>query len=135
MSNITTFNTKAPYIYLSVFVASGNGFLQEFDAIFDTGAPRTEFSDTALQYAGFIDESKHVPLKAGLQTQKYGKIVLPHIQICGHSIENLEVFVSHFETSWGIDALIGLDFLRQYKVEIDYSKGVLLSDILPTLPQ
>jgi predicted aspartyl protease len=131
MPNITTFNTGAPYIYLSIFVAAGNNTLHEFDAIFDTGAPRTEFSDTALQYAGFLSATKPVLLKNGLQTQKYGKIILPQIQVCGHSIGNLEVFVSHFEKSWGIDALIGLDFLRQFKVEIDYSKGCITSDTLP----
>lgn len=131
MPNITTFNTGAPYIYLSVFVAADNNTLHEFDAIFDTGAPRTEFSDTALQYAGFLSATQPISLKNGLQSQKYGKIVLPQIQICGHSIGNLEVFVSHFEKSWGIDALIGLDFLRQFKVEIDYSKGVIISDTFP----
>ncbi|OGW38119.1 MAG: hypothetical protein A2X58_09455 [Nitrospirae bacterium GWC2_56_14] len=131
MPNITTFSTGAPYIYLSIFVAADNNTLHEFDAIFDTGAPRTEFSDTALQYAGFLSATKPVILKNGLQTQKYGKIILPQIQVCGHSIGNLEVFVSHFEKSWGIDALIGLDFLRQFKVEIDYSKGCITSDTLP----
>jgi hypothetical protein len=89
MPNITTFDTGAPYIYLSIFVAAGNNTLHEFDAIFDTGAPRTEFSDTALHYAGFIKAIKPAILKDGLQTEKYGKIVLPQIQICGHSIGNL----------------------------------------------
>jgi|WetSurMetagenome_2_1015567.scaffolds.fasta_scaffold141139_2 hypothetical protein len=131
MPNITIFNTKAPYIFLSVFVTAANGSNHEFDAIFDTGAPRTEFSDTALQYAGFLNETKPVSLHSGMQTQKYGKILLPQIKICGHSINKLEVFVSHFEKSWGIDALIGLDFLRQFKVEFDYSKGFITSDELP----
>jgi hypothetical protein len=132
MPNITTFDTGAPYIYLSIFVAAGNNTLHEFDAIFDTGAPRTEFSDIALHYAGFLSATKPVVLKSGLQTQKYGTIILPQLQICGHSIGNLEVFVSHFEKSWGIDALIGLDFLRQFKAEIDYSKGIITSEALPT---
>jgi hypothetical protein len=190
MPNITTFNTSTPYIYLSIFVTAENGSLYEFDAIFDTGAPRTEFSDTALQYdssfhptstfcsyynfsntsifgslnpdfeldqsghlisgviarhsvdkdevyrlpalekpsafkytgTGFISKTKPAIIKTGLQSQKYDKIIIPQLQVCGHSIENLEVFVSHFENSWGIDALIGLDFLRRYKVEIDYKK-------------
>jgi len=130
MPNITTFNTDAPYIYLSISVIFGNAAHHEFDAIFDTGAPLTEFSDTALHYAGFLSTTKPVIVKNGLQTQKYEKIILPQIQICGHSIENLEVFVSHFEKSWGIDALIGLDFLRRFKVEIDYSKGIITSDAI-----
>lgn len=129
MSNITTFNTAAPYIYLPVKVHSGN-VTYEFDAIFDTGAPLTEFSDKALFYAGCIDHIEEQTLKSGLQTKKYTKVHLPQICICGHTIENLRVFVSHFEESWGIDALIGLDFLRRYKVEINYKSGCLISDVL-----
>lgn len=89
----------------------------------------TEFSDRALKYSGFIQETEDVSLKRGLQTQKYGKIVIPRIQICGHEIEKLKVFVSSFEKSWGIDALIGLDFFRRFRVEVDYSKGLLTTDV------
>jgi hypothetical protein len=63
----------------------------------------------------------------------YGKIILPHLQICGHTIDQLEIFVSHFEKSWGIDALIGLDFLRRFKVEIDFSKGIITTNTLPII--
>lgn len=127
MPNITTFDTSAPYIFLPIFVIMNNK-RYEFDAILDTGAPLTEFSDRALEYSGFFVATRNISLKEGLQTQKYGKITLPRIQICGHEIEKLEVFVSHFEKSWGIDALIGLDFFRRFRIEIDYSKGVLISD-------
>lgn len=54
MPNISTFDTKAPYIYLPIQVIPICGSQHEFDAIFDTGAPRTEFSDRALMYAGFL---------------------------------------------------------------------------------
>lgn len=127
MPNITTFDTNASYILLPIFVIM-NDKHYEFDAILDTGAPITEFSDQALKYSGFITATKDVSLKEGLQTQKYGKIIIPKIQICGHEIEKFEVFVSRFEKSWGIDALIGLDFFRHFRVEIDYSKGILISD-------
>ena len=128
MQNITTFNIKAQYIYLPVFIVTDNLKLLEFDAILDTGAPMTEFSDKALQYAGFLDKIKNgVTLKDGLQTQKYDTVILPETKICGHQIKNLRVFVSHFEKSWGIDALIGLDFFRNYRVTIDYLKGILIT--------
>ncbi|MFT4924383.1 MAG: hypothetical protein ACI8WB_000461 [Phenylobacterium sp.] len=32
-----------------------------------------------------------------------------------------------FESSWGIDALIGLDFFRRYQLTINYPKGLLIS--------
>ena len=56
MPNITTFDIKAQYIYLPIFIVfDGNKHL-EFDAILDTGAPMTEFSDKALQYAQITDQ-------------------------------------------------------------------------------
>lgn len=42
-------------------------------------------------------------------------------------LKNNVVFVSQFAESWGIDALIGLDFFRKYVVEIDYSRGILIT--------
>ena len=42
-------------------------------------------------------------------------------------MDGFEVFVSHFEQSWGIDALIGLDFFRRFLVTIDYVNGVLVT--------
>lgn len=66
-------------------------------------------------------------LQPGLETQKYASIILPKITICGHLLKQHTVFVSRFDDSWGIDALIGLDFFRMYNVEIDYSQGVVVS--------
>lgn len=127
MPNITTFDPNPAYIYLPITVASIDGKRHKFDAIFDTGSPRTEFSDRALHYAGFLDSVQEFPIQNGLQTQKHRRMSFPEITICGHPISNLEVFVSHFEETWGIDALIGLDFLRLFRLEIDFSKGVLVT--------
>jgi hypothetical protein len=69
-----------------------------------------------------------VNIKQGLQTQKYNKISLPSVEICGHKINNFEVFVSRFEESWGVDALIGLDFFRRFIVTVDFSKGLIITN-------
>ncbi|MDO8527329.1 MAG: retroviral-like aspartic protease family protein [Deltaproteobacteria bacterium] len=129
MTNITTFDPQKRYILFSIFVLAADGEPHELDALLDTGAPATEFSDEALQYIGLLNETKqNVQLKPGLQTQKYGKIVLPQVEICSHPINNLEVYVSHFEKSWGIKALIGLDFFRQFRTTIDYKAGHLVTE-------
>jgi len=97
MPNITTFDTNSQYIYLPIQVTSIYGSQYEFDAIFDTGAPRTEFSDRALKYAGFVESIQELPIATSLQIQKYNCIILPEVKICGHIINNLDVFVSSFE--------------------------------------
>ena len=77
---------------------------------------------------GFLEiKNENTKLTPGLQTQKYGTIELPSITICGHQIRDFKVYVSRFEQSWGIDALIGLDFFRRFRVTIDYDNGVIIT--------
>lgn len=133
-STITPFNTGKHHIYTTFVVTHREGSRHSFIGIMDTGAPRTEFADSVLQQAGFLhaaDDS--VAITPGLQTHKYGKIVIPAIEICGHTIETLEVLVSKFDPSWGIGALIGLDFFRRFRVTIDYQAGHLVTEPLPRI--
>jgi predicted aspartyl protease len=129
MRSFTEFDPQQRYIMLQICVADKNEKTRDFLALLDTGAPATEFSDDVLQYLGFLESTnQQVTLQHGMQTQKYGQTVLPHVEICSHSIKNLKVYVSHFEKSWGIDALIGLDFFRQLRVTIDYKAGQIITE-------
>ncbi len=124
MSHITDFDKGSYHINLVIYVTTTGGKRHKLEAILDTGAPRSEFSDQALESAGFhISKEKSKSIKPGLQTQKYDKITLPAAEICSHRIKDFEVFVSHFDKSWGVDALIGLDFFRQFEVTINYTHG------------
>lgn len=123
----TFFDIERHHIHLELTVFN-NGIEYSIDAILDTGAPITEFSDQFLMFTGFIDSVKEdVEIKQGLQSQKYNRIVLPELRICGHTLNDFNVSLSYFEESWGIDALIGLDFFRRFKFEIDYSKGKIIT--------
>lgn len=132
MSNMNTaFDKKRHHIHIEFFVTDAKGEKWSFDGILDTGAPRTEFNDVFLAHAGFIPlPQREISLKEGLQTQKYGKIILPSVEICGHAIERFEVMVSHFERSWGVAALIGLDFFRQFRVTVDHRAGQIITEPL-----
>jgi hypothetical protein len=129
MPNFTKFDPRERYIVLAILVADRDGEKHLMKALLDTGAPTTEFSDEALHYAGFLGATNQdIGLKPGLQTQKYGRVVLPCVEICSHALTDLEVFVSHFEKSWGIKALIGLDFFRRFKVTVDYKRGLIVTE-------
>lgn len=126
--NSTSFDTSKHHIHLEFIVMDVNDVWHSVAGILDTGAPRTEFSDQFLVHTGFLDaRNENTSLKPGLQTQKYGVIEFPAVNICGHRVENYRVYVSHFEQSWGIDALIGLDFFRLFRVTIDYNNGVVIT--------
>ena len=127
----THFDTSQPHIHIEFFVTDGAGMRHSFDGVLDTGAPRTEFSDKFLALAGFIKApAQEIIIKSGLQTQKYGKLVIPKIEICNHPLENFEVFASRFDDSWGVAALIGLDFFRKFRVTVDYGRGKIISEPL-----
>jgi len=126
--NSTSFDTGKHHIHLEFIVTDLNGIWHSVAEILDTGAPRTEFYDQFLMHTGFIDiKNENARLKLGLQTQKYGTIELPSLMICGHQIRSFKVYVSHFEQSWGIDDLIGLDFPRRFRVTIDYKNGLIVT--------
>lgn len=129
MPNTTAFDPRAHHIHFVARVVNPSGEKIKLRAVLDTGAPHTEFSDQFLHYARFIPHpDKDVRTKEGLQTQKYGKIILPHVEICGHVMENMPIYVSHFEKHWGVDALIGLDFFRRLKVTVDYKAGQIITE-------
>ena len=132
MRHITTFNTAKHHIYLKPTLIDGNGVPQFFRAILDSGAPKSEFSDRFLHAVKILHEEEmlSVPVPEGLQTRKYTSVVIPHIECLGQTLKNISVIVSKFEEHWGIDALIGLDFFRQFEVAINYKKGQIITEPL-----
>lgn len=129
MPNITVFEPREHHIRLVGALKTSDGIPYEFRAILDTGAPWTEFSDQFLTAAGMIrKQTSSVSIAPGQQTQKYDKLALPRMTICGQTIEDMPVYVSHFEKHWGVDALIGLDFFRRFRVTIDYQAGQIITE-------
>ncbi len=126
MRTATSFDTTRHHIHIEPVISTGHGLPWSIKAVMDTGAPWTEVSDRFLHFAGLVDEiPEDVTIGPGLQTQKYGRLVLPEFNICGQTIAKMEIKVSRFDEHWEIAALIGLDFFRRFPVTIDYQRGVL----------
>lgn len=131
MSNITVFDPREHHIRLVGSMKTAEGVDLEFRAILDTGAPNTELSDQFLVAAGLMEDADgKVDIKRGLETQKYDKMILSEVKICGHIINDMKVYVSHFDKHWGVDALIGLDFFRRYRVTVDYGAAHIITESL-----
>ncbi len=126
--HVTSFDTSQHHIHIEFLITDHQGIKHSVAGILDTGAPSTEFSDHFLVHTGFLEAKReNAIIQPGLQTHKYGRMTLPSVEICGHEITSFEVVVSYFEASWGIDALIGLDFFRRFLITIDYSNGMLIT--------
>lgn len=128
MPHVTIFDPKEHHIRLVGSIKTSEGKLFEFRAILDTGAPRTEFSDQFLAIVGMVKPDQTVAIQSDQQTKKYGKLILPKMTICGHDLHDLSIHVSRYKNHWGIDALIGLDFFKKFRVTIDYQKGQLVTE-------
>lgn len=128
MPTVTAFDTEKRYIFIPTYITTKTGNQEKLDAILDCGAPSIELSDRALQLAGFLDTPhEDIKLKPGQATQKYDKICLPKIEVCSHAMTDVSVYVSPFDTSWGIDALIGIDFFRRFEVKVNYKYGRIVT--------
>lgn len=126
---ITTFDSSRHHIYIEFYVTDPSGVRRALVGVVDTGASTTEFSDQFLDHAGFIDfPASSVVIKPNQETQKYAKIVLPRVEICGNLLTDFKAHISRFESHWGFDALIGLDFFKKFRVTIDYQKGQLITE-------
>ncbi len=126
LKTTTPFDTNEHHILINVLIDTGHEIRWRIKAILDTGAPWTEISDEFLRNAGIPGSvPRNIPIPEGLQTQRFGKLALPELSICGQTLWNIEVKVARFEQSWGVDALVGLDFFRHFPVTIDYKRGVL----------
>lgn len=130
MRHTTAFNTKRHHIYLSPTLVDASGVARVFRAILDTGAPQSEFSDRFLRTIKIlpIENLPHVEISEGLQTKKYASVILPNIECLGQTLKDVPVTVSKFEEHWGVDALIGLDFFRRFRVTVDYKAGHIITE-------
>lgn len=83
MPTVTDFDTTKRYIFIPIHIITKTGERDKLNAILDCGAPFIEFSDEALQSAGFLDKPREdIQLKPGQATRKYDKIQLPRIEAC-----------------------------------------------------
>ena len=128
MRSSTPFNTAEHHIYTRLKIVSARGRTFELRAILDTGAPGTEISDRSLKKIGYPLRPSNLKPKKHQQTRKYSKIRLTQASVLGQTLTDWIVRVSKFDESWQVDALIGLDFFRKFKVTVNYKEGMLLAE-------
>lgn len=128
---ITQFDTKSHHIYIEFAIEVGQHRMDSLRGILDTGASHTELSDHFLHLIGIAVPSS-IKLKQNQQTQKYSKLTITSLDLCGHKLHNFPTYISRFEETWGIDALIGLDFFRLFDVRINYKLGQIITEPLFT---
>ena len=119
-----SFDQTSGLIIVSAAIANGddNQFLE---LALDTGANLTVISAEVIKAIGLDvkNDSELHQLATGNGTIYVPQIILPKLYALGEVKENFPVFVHSLPASAKIDGVLGLDFLRNHVLNIDFKMG------------
>ena len=120
------FDPQAPLIRLYGHVRGDT--VRRVQLILDTGASRTTLPPLVLRGVGLDPDAAgreaNVTTASGSQTAPI--LTINRLDVLGHSVNNLDITCLDLPNQLQIDGLLGLNFLRHFKLYINFSKGVLV---------
>ena len=96
--------------------------------ILDTGASRTTLPPLVLRGIGLDPDAagREVRVTTASGSQTAPLLTINRIDASGHSVNDLDITCLDLPNQLQIDGLLGLNFLRHFKLYINFSKGVLV---------
>jgi len=95
----------------------------------DTGASFTLITPRVLRLAGVDGHStrrRATVTTASRTNVAVPLITIPRIDALEHSVSNLDIVSLALPLGLQVDGLLGLNFLRYFKLYINFSKGILV---------
>jgi len=91
----------------------------------DTGSTSTLINSSILERLGYLKQqaTKHVGITTASQMLYAPLFEIRQLSVLGIDRKTFAVVSHDLPKSATIDGVVGLDFLRQCKVEIDFSEG------------
>ncbi len=94
--------------------------------ILDTGASYVTLPYDLVSRIGIpIDPKNTVRLTSVSTVETTPKIVIPEISVLGKRVKNVEAIIKDLPPETPADGLLGLSFLKNFKLTIDFKKGLL----------
>ena len=94
--------------------------------ILDTGASYVTLPwNIVIAMSIPIDTNNTVQLTSASTSETTIKIIVPEITVLGKRIKNVEAIIKDLPPETPADGLLGLSFLRHFKLTIDFKKGIL----------
>ena len=72
-----------------------------------------------------INPKNVVSLTSASAMETKPKIIIPEIAVLGKKVKNVEAIVKDLPPEAPADGLLGLSFLKYFKLTIDFKKGLL----------
>ena len=120
------FDTGAPVIVLGVTL-EGEDIEKKIDMVLDTGATYTmipwDIADVLGYESGISKEL--MPMVTASGVERAPLITVKSLNVLGVTAHNIKTIVHDLPEKSCVDGLLGLSFLRGFKVCLDFQEGIL----------
>ena len=72
-----------------------------------------------------IKQDQTVKLTSASTYETVPKVIIPEMEVLGKKVRNVEAIVKDLPPEAPADGLLGLSFLKHFKLTIDFKKGIL----------
>lgn len=94
--------------------------------VFDTGATYCMLPWKLITALGIeIDQARTIQTTTASTIETSPIVTIPKMTVLGMSVDNVTAIVRDLPSVSGVDGLLGLSFLKHFKVKIDFAKGEL----------
>lgn len=94
--------------------------------VLDTGSSYVMIQwKLALALKLSIKQDQTVRLTSASTLETVPKVIIPEMEVLGKRIKNVEAIVKDLPPQAPADGLLGLSFLRHFKLTLDFKKGLL----------
>lgn len=121
------FDPKASIIILEATL-TGKGPKRKLNLVLDTGATYVLIPSFIARIMGYDPEvsTKRIPLTTVSGEETAPMVKVESISVLGKQVKNVEVICHDLPASGRVDGLLGLSFLQNFKLVLDFKKGILV---------
>lgn len=104
-------------------------FAEISNLVLDTGATYVMIPwKLALAVKLNIDPAKTVKITSATTLETVPKVIIPEMKVLGKTAKNVEAVIKDLPPGVPADGLLGLSFLKHFKLTMDFKKGILALD-------
>ena len=118
------FNPQDPVIVVNARIKASIVTIARL--VLDTGASYVVLPWKLTEALGIeIDPAKTIQTTTATTVETVPKVVIPEISVLGKVAKDVESIVKDLPPESPVDGLLGLSYLKNFKLEIDFKRGEL----------